>query len=150
MVALYLLIGFVLFLIGRTVVRAARRRDLKNLFRQPFQNPTPTMTAVWFVFLLAFVVEAISVGFITIVLVATYNGMLPTVTDPFHPHPTQVMGHRAYLSDFLDLLYAGAWWGVIGSIIVGYAVRCMHSVLGQRETDRRHNILIEWMKSRPE
>ena len=147
---LYLLIILPLLPVGLMVIGAARRGRVKNLFRQSLQNPTPAMTAVWRLVLLALIVAVISVGSISIVLVAIYDEILPTVPDAFYTHPTQVMGHRAYLSDFLDLLWSRMWWAAAGSIIGGYAVLCVHSVLSQRESDRRHNIRIEWMKSRPE
>ncbi len=82
--------------------------------------------------------------------VAIYNAILPTVPDALYAHPTQVMGHKAYLSDFLALLYAGSWLTVAGSLFVGIAGLVIYSVLNEREKERRHNIRVDWMKSRSE
>jgi ABC-type sulfate transport system permease subunit len=143
-----LLLLLLLLPVIRAVIKTARSG--RNPLKQSLPNPTPAMTAVWFVVLLALIVAAISTAFISIVLFAIYDGILPTAPDAFSTHPTQVMGHRAYLNDFLDLLFAVMWRVASGSIVAGFAALCAHSILSQRESDRRHNIRIEWMKSRPE
>jgi hypothetical protein len=148
--ALYLAIILAHFLAGLSLVRMARRNGLKNVFRQSLDNPTPAMTAVWFVILLTLIVAAISIETSSIAAVAIYNGILPTAPEAFDTHPIQVMGHRAYLSDFWDLLFSGMWRTAVGSIIGGFAVLCVYRVLEDREKERRHDARIEWMKSRPE
>ncbi|HEY1544783.1 MAG TPA: hypothetical protein VGG01_20485 [Xanthobacteraceae bacterium] len=132
------------------VVKAALIRRRRNPQKPPLQNPSLAMTVVWRVFLLTVTVAAISGASIFIAVFATYNGMLPTAPDGFHAHAIQAMGHRAYLSDFLDRLRAGMWWAWVVSVCLVYPVLCLHSVLTEREKERRHDIRIAWMKSRPE
>ena len=82
--AIYLLIILPLFPVGLMFIRAARRGGGKNLFKQSRQNPTPAMTTVWFVVLLALIVAAISSVSIYVVMFAIYNRILPTVPDAFY------------------------------------------------------------------
>jgi hypothetical protein len=105
------------------------------------------MKAIWLVVISAIAVTAVS----TLVLGAfvAFSTMLPTVPDETHIHPTRLMGHTVYLSDFLNFAYSRIGWVFLSGFVGGWGGIITYSLLGEREKERLHKIRMDEMSERP-